>query len=471
MGGFTALDRRTVIIIIGGVILLLASVLPPPAGLSRAGLQMLGLLGFGAFFWITEPIPMAITALLVIVLQAAFRIRTAAEVFHSFGNKALFFLIGAFMLAAAIEKSELHKRFALGFLQRFRARPRTFTLGIMVTCAGMSFIMPEHAVAALMLPIVLSIVVALEVIPGESNFGIVSMLAIAYGCSIGSLGTLIGGARNPLTIGFLSEVMDIRLSFLDWITLSWPVVLFSVPLVWFVLTRLYPIEIEETAAAHERMAEEVAALGEFGGKERTVLIVLAGTIAAWVGISLFPSWSDYLGLAGIALLAGVALFFTRTLSWKDVEHRMPWGIVLLYGGAITLGVGLESAGAAKWLAGNLLALTGQNAYILIFVLVGVTIALTEAMSNTAAVAIMLPIAFGISQQIAALTPLLVSMLVALTGGLAFMLVIATPGNAIVYSSGYFKPRHLLKAGVGAHLICIPILLVTAFTYWRFLGVW
>lgn len=432
-----------------------------PAGLEPNGQIMLGILVMAAILWITEPIPLPVTGLLIMILQPLLGIMQATEVFSSFGNQAVFFLIGAFIIAAAIEKHGLHKRFALRFLSMFEKSPRFFTLGIMISCACLSFIMPEHGVAALFLPIIVSILIAMKIVPRQSNFGKISMLSVAYGCSIGSLGTLIGGARNPLTIGFLSSLENpINVSFFDWMLYSMPIVIIALPLVWLILQFSFPIEIKDITPAKNEIRKQVQQAGKITKNGTTVLLILFLTITLWI----FSTYID-LGLAVVAILGGVLLFITGTINWKDVEKRVPWGIILLYGGAITLGIGIQTTGAGEWIAHNIFQLAGTHPYLVILGLIIFTIFLTEVMSNIGAVAILLPIGFALSLEIPGISPLLASMIIALSGGLAFMLVIATPGNAITYSSGYFTTKDLFKAGVFANIICILIVFVVAIVYW------
>jgi len=433
----------------------------PPSGLSREGWLMMGILLMAIILWITTPIPIAVTGLLIMVMQPVVGAAGADEVFHSFGNQAVFFLIGVFIIAGAIEKHGLHRRIALKFLSRFEKSPRMFTFGIMVASAFLSFIMPAHGVAALLLPIVASILIAMKAIPRQSNFGKVSMLAIAYGCSIGSLGTPIGGARNALTIGILAGE-GIKISFLEWMKYSMPVVVIAIPAVWLILQIAFPIEIEDISGAKREIEGQVGKMGGMGRKEIVVSAILAITVILWI---LFSS-PEYLGLGVIALLGGALLFFTGTISWEDVEKRVPWGIILLYGGAITLGVGMNSTGAGSWIANAMLNIAGNNVYLVILSLVAFTVLLTNVMSNVGAVATLLPIALGISAEFSGISPLLASMVVALSGGLAFMLVISTPGNAITYSSGYFSTRDLLKAGSVVNIVCMAIIFAVAVIYWR-----
>ena len=443
------------------LILALFYVIPTPEGLTFEGKMMLGILIVGAILWILEPIPLAITGLLIMILQPLLGVMDATEVFSSFGNQAVFFLIGAFILATGLEKYGIHRRIALRFLRFFGKNARSLTFGIMVSCAFLSFIMPSHGVAAFLLPIATTILIASKVVPRQSNFGKVSMLSVAYGCSIGSLGTLIGGARNPLTIEILAELdPPIYVSFFEWMIYAMPVVFISLPVVWFILQLVFPIEPVDITKARDTIDAQVQEVGRLSHQGIIVSIIFLFTITLWV------FFSNIIGLAVIALVGSILLFITRSISWKDVEQSLPWGIILLYGGAVTLGVSMSETGAGAWIAQQVIGTVGGEVLLALFMLILLSVLLTNTMSNIGAVAILLPIAFGIATEIPGLTPLLGAMIVALSGGLAFMLVIATPGNAIAYSSGYYSTRDLLKAGSLANILCIFILFAVAWFYWQ-----
>ena len=433
-----------------------------PEGLSKDGQIMIGILIMAAILWITEALPLPVTSLLILILQPMLVMEIKPEdVFSSFGNQAVFFLIGAFIIAAAVEKHGLHKRIALRFLARFDQSPRFFTLGVMLACACMSFVMPEHGVAAFFLPIIVSVLIAMKITPKMSNFGKISMLSVAYGCSIGSLGTLIGGARNPLAIGILSDLKEpITVSFFDWMIYAMPVVIISLPLVWLILQFAFPIEIKNVTKAKKEIQKQVKQSGRISKKEITVLTILIATVIMWITLSNSASF----GLAVIAVLGAFLLFLTGCINWRDVEKRVPWGIILLYGGAITLGIGIQKTGAGNWIAHQLFQSAGANIYIVILVMIVITVLLTNIMSNIGAVALLLPIGIAIASQLD-ISPLLTTMVIALSGGLAFMLVIATPGNAITYSSGYFSTKDLFKAGALANIICIIVVFLVAAIYW------
>jgi sodium-dependent dicarboxylate transporter 2/3/5 len=458
------LFRRNIFFIITAfLILVIFYFLPTPDGLSFNGKMMIGILLMGAVLWIAEPIPLAVTGLLMMVIQPILGILPAGDVFSSFGNQAVFFLIGAFILAGSLEKHGLHKRIALKFLSFFEKNPKMFTFGIMLSCTLLSFIMPSHGVAAMFLPIVTSILIAMKIAPRKSNFGIVSMLSIAYGCSIGSLGTLIGGARNPLTIGMLADLeQPITVSFFDWMTYSMPIVFIALPIVWLILQISFPIEVKHIATAKIEIKHQVSRSGRMGRHEIIVMCIMTLTVILWI----FVSSPGFFSLAVIAILGSILLFFTGSITWKDVEQRVPWGLILLYGGAITLGVGMQKTGAGAWLAHRFFVVAGDNPYFVIFGLIILTVLLTNIMSNVGAVAILLPIGIAISTEIPGISPLLASMLIALSGGLAFVFVIATPGNAIAYSSGYFSSRNLLRAGVVANIACIGVIFIMAVIYWK-----
>ncbi|KAA0000308.1 MAG: hypothetical protein FE046_03845 [Thermoplasmata archaeon] len=204
---------------------------------------------------------------------------------------------------------------------------------------------------------------------------------------------------------------------------------------------------------------EVRRMGKPATEEKAVFVIYVLTILAWIFLS------DAIGVAVIALMAALSLFFLRLVEWEDVEKRVQWGIILLYGGALTLGNAMETTNAAGWLATKIIPIFGENEVVLLAVLILTTFILTNIMSNTAAVAVMLPISFGIATQ-AGISPVLSSMAVAIAGGGAFMFVIATPGAAIAYSSGYITQKQLAKAGFLASIICMFIILLTAVFYWK-----
>jgi len=196
-------------------------------------------------------------------------------------------------------------------------------------------------------------------------------------------------------------------------------------------------------------------------KEKEVLLVYAITIILWI------FFSSSIGIAVIALLASSALFLLNLVDWNDIERRVQWGIIMLYGGAITMGKSLATTGAASWLAGNIVPFFGDNKWLILFSVIFITIFLTNLMSNTAAVATMLPIGFEMLVS-AGINPVIAVMSIAMAGGVSFVLIISTPSMAIAYSSGYISQKNLIKTGLISSIVCLILIMIFAFSYWQFL---
>ncbi len=444
--------------ILAFAVLFLFIVLPSPEGLSKEGEMTLGILAMAVILWITDAIPVAATGLLIMGLQPLLGIMPATNVFSNFGNDAIFFVMSAFILAAALEKYNVHKRMALRMLKFFGVKPKRFIFGIIVSSAILSFIMLSHAVAMLLLPIIVSILLSVKAMPKKSNLGIASMLSIAYGSSIGSWGTLLGGARNPLTVAIIAETGH-HITFLEWMIYSVPLVIISIPIVAGIILFLYPPEESDMKNALISLEGEVKKMGKIRGKELHVAVVYSITALMWIFLS------SYINMGVIALIGASLLFIFQLITWDDIEKRVQWGIILLYGGAITIGKSLEATSAAEWLTSQLTGIVGLNPWMVLFFIIIITIFFTNMMSNTAAVAAILPIGMQIA-MVKGINPVIAGMSIAMAGGIAFLFVISTPSNAIVYSSGYISRMDMIKAGLMTSISLAIILILTAFFYWQ-----
>ncbi len=448
-------------------VLLMLSVLalPRPDGLSYEGQAMFAVLAFSIPMFLLQPIPLGLVGVLVMVLPLILGAADVGSTFSAFGNPAVFFLIGAFMISAAMEKTPLHRRISLLFLRTAGSSPRMLVLFTMLSGAFLSFLMPEHGVIVLLVPIITYVAASIGLVPLRSNLGKGMLIGAAYGCTIGSLGTPLGGARNPLTIGFLIS-RGIEVNFLRWMELSLPLVLLSILLVWGMLVLIFPPEMKRIKTIPQVLEDELGGLPPVTGRNLLVSLTLLLIIASFI---ILPSLFG-VDLTLIALIGGVAIFLVGGMRWEDVESRIPWGIILLYGGAITLGVHLIESGGASFLADRIVDITGGSPFLSILLVVILTKLLTEFMSNTAAVSVLLPI--GSAVFLAAGLPVeMGAMLVGLSGGLAFMFLISTPGNLISFTSGYFSQKDLLKAGLLVNLVTIAAVFLTAYTYWKLIGVW
>ncbi len=435
-------------------ILLIFYLIPTPDGLDYKGKMMIGLMSFAIFLFVTETLPLGMSGILIMAIPPILGIYDSREVFGFFGNEAIFLLISAFILAAGFQKSGLHRRTAVRFLKRFGKSPKIFILGILLLGSSFSFMMSEHAVVALMIPI---IAFSLMGVYEDENLRKAGMIALAYGCSVGSIGTLLGGARNPYAVSFISENTGTNITFLQWSTMAIPVVLIMLPIVWLLLITVFPTKTEKIPVKKERKSP-------ISGMEIKAGSVLLGTV---VLLFIFGS----IGTAVIAILGATAMFLLGVIDWRDVEKAIPWGVLLLYGGAITLGKGMLNTGATEWIASGIVRYVGSNPELLLLIVIAITVLFTEFMSNTAAVALMLPIGLGLSAAVPALNPIAVSMAIALAGGFAFTLLIGNPGNMITYSTGYYRQKDLFRIGIFADIFGISVIYLVAMTVWKFMGVW
>lgn len=458
-----ARSRRALLLLLGVVIYWSVLEAPTPAELGASGQKALAVFCLCVFYWVLNVLPLMITSLLAIVLLPLAGVMPSKEVYALFGNEAVFFILGAFILAAAMMKSGLSARLALTLLQRFGHRPVSLVLGILVINGVMSFMMSEHAVAAMTFPIVVEIVAVLHLPRGRSNYGRSLFLAMAWGTTIGGVATLLGGARAPLALGILREVTGQSYSFFEWAALNIPLSLILSVVAWVVLRLFFPIDITDTSAAVQRVQERLLGLGRVSGQEWLTGAIMGLTVTLWIVLG-----EEY-GLANIALSAVVVLFAFGLVRWHDVEGYVNWGLILMYGGAISLGSALSRTGAASWLAGETIAEWAGGSVSVVFLLSAAAIALTEVMSNSAAVAIVMPISLAVAEQFG-IDPRMMAPLVAVPAGLSFLLPIGTPANAIAYSSGFLRVRDMLIPGLILNLSALLIFNLLVWWYWPWLGV-
>lgn len=444
-------EKKLAYLLIAFFILAIFYFIPTPDRLSYHGKMMLGILVFAAFLFISEALPLGMAGLLVMAIPPILGIFPPQEVFGFFGNEAVFFLIGAFILAAGVQKSGMHRRIASHMLRIFGKSSKLYILGILVLASSMSFIISEHAVVALLLPIIGASLITVE---KGSNMGKAGMISLTYGATAGSVATLMGGARNPYTVAYLAENYGIHLSFLDWSIMALPVTLIMLPTLWLIITIVH---------RPERFAPpKIKSEGKMSRQEMVVLGIILFTLTI---LLIVRSW----GIAVAVIIGAVLLFVFDILSWKDIERSMPWGIILLYGGAMTLGKGLQITGASQWLSSSIIGVIGENPYLILLILLIITVLMTEIMSHAAAVALMLPIGAGIA-SVSGMSVLVISMAIALAGGFGYTLLIGTPGNIMTYSTGYFKQKDMMKTGVLADLVGIVAVFIMAVWLWPLMGV-
>ena len=437
--------------------------LPTPEGLTIQGQRALSLFAVCLVLWVTGMLPLAITSLMAIVTVPLLGILDNKETYALFGNEAVFFILGAFILSGAVMHSGLSGRIALTIMNRFGSTPKGLLISIFFLAAVLSFFMSEHAVAAMLFPIVLEIAKSLNLRPGISNYGKSLFIALAWGCIIGGVATFLGGARVPLAVGMLKEATGINIGFFEYSIVVFPTVLIMLLAGYLWLTRFFPQDIEDIHMAKAVFERKIKGLGKIGYAEYAVGVLMVLTVFLWL------FFGRIIGIANIAIVAVVALFILKLVRWKDIEEYVNWGIILMYGGAITLGASLEKSGAATWLANTVIGTWANSPFLVIALLSLSTILLTEGMSNAAVIAVLLPVGIGIAGKFN-IDPKIITYAIAIPAGLAFCFPMSTPANAIAVSSGYITTKDMTKAGILMMIIAWIVFIIVAKVYWPMVGV-
>jgi len=471
-GEAISLDRRPIHVLLAGEALPFISLIAilaiglftagttPPQGLDAAGWSALVIFFLCLVLWVTQLLPLAVTSMLGLALLPLLGVMSAGEVFSFFGNPAVFFILGAFMLAAGAMQSGLSERTALLVLNRFATSPRKLLLTMLLLPAGMACLMPEHAVAALFLPMVWEIVRSLGLRPGN-RYAQSLFFAMAWGAIIGGVVTLLGGARGPLALALSEELTGSTFSFLDWTLAAAPIAAGVLAVSAVVLLKVTPFASMDIKNARERITLRRLELGDLDLKAYTMAALLALTVLAWM----FAGHAS--SLAGIALISVVVMFALRLVGWEAMERHVNWGVVLMYGGAIAIGKALTVTGAAVWLAhamvpGSLVGLA------LLTLLAFLTLLFTEGVSNAAAVAVVLPVAMPLANA-AGIDPVMAALAVGIVSGFAFMLPMGTPPNAMIFGTGYVRSSSMLRYGAILSLAALTMFLLTAAFWWPVLG--
>jgi len=431
---------------------------------------------FMAIWWVTEAVPIPVTALLPVAVLPVFGVGTTAEIAAPYANPLVFLFLGGFLIALAIQRWDLHRRIALLILHYSGQRPHHVVAGFMVGTAGLSMWVSNTATAAMMLPIGLSVVVVMEGHRGneaseaQRRFTRALLLGIAFAANIGGIGTLIGTPPNAILAAFMAETYGVYIGFGQWMMIGVPVSLSLLVLCWWILTRLaFPLERTAIAGVTELIAQRRAELGPITPTERRVLAVFALTALAWVLRPLLEHQFDGVNLsdAGIAIVGAIALFLLPAadhhqgalLDWSRTRE-LPWGVILLVGGGLSLGTAIESSGLSTAVAAQLIGMGTLPIVMTIAAIAAFTVLLSHVASNTATTAMLLPLVTSIAVTTDQ-APAFLAVPVALAASCAFMLPVATPPNAIVFGSERLHVVDMVRAGSGVTLIALPLITVAS----------
>jgi len=442
------------------VVFLWGSFQTAPQGLTDSGYQALLVFSLCLVLWVSQLLPLPITSLLGLALLPVLGALPASEVFSFFGNPAVFFVLGAFMLVAGLMQSGLSERVALFVLKKTGNCSNRLLMAMLFLPALMACVMPEHAVAALFLPIAWEIVRSLGLRKGHA-YAQAIFFALAWGAIIGGVATLLGGARGPLALALVDELAGQSFSFLQWSMAAVPLVFGVLLVASLLLKHMVKGVCLDMQAVQDKFDERRLELGDLTVKGWLMTALMVFTVMAW----LLAGHAN--ALASIALVSVVLMFALRLVDWSEVEKHVQWGVVLMYGGAIAVGKALSDTGAAVWLAHTLIP-GDVVGLALIALLVLITLLFTESVSNAAAVAIVLPIAMPVGVQ-AGIEPVFMALSIGIIAGFAFILPMGTPPNAMIYASGYVKALSMLKYGLLLSSSAFVMFLLVVNFWWPMIG--
>ena len=472
---------RLIGLVLGPVAFFLVLFFFRPEGLSEEANAVLATTAWIAIWWITEAIPIAVTALLPIVLFPLSGGLDLSATSASFGHKYIFLYMGGFIIAIAIEKWNLHKRIALNIINLIGSDVRKIILGFMLATAFLSMWISNTATAVMMLPIGIAIIKQLKDNPdtvADENliFGKALMLAIAYSASIGGVATLIGTPPNLVLAGIVLDTYGYEITFMQWFIFGLPISITLLFLCWKYLTRYaFTFKQNEFPGGKKEIKRLLTTLGKITYEEKLVTAVFALTAFCWITRSfllqkLLPGLDDTI----IAIFFAIVLFLIpsknrreRLINWEEAV-QMPWGIILLFGGGMALAKGFEESGLAVWIGGQMTSLSGLPIFLLILVLIAAVNFLTEITSNLATTAMLLPVLAPMALSID-VHPFVLMVGAAVAASCAFMLPVATPPNAVVFGSGYLRIPDMVSKGFFMNLA--SILILTLFVYFVLPELW
>ncbi|MBE1878677.1 SLC13 family permease [Myceligenerans pegani] len=480
-----AVRRRRVVGLAAGVVLGALVYLILPGDLNSSARFVAAVAALMAVWWMTEAIPLAATALIPMVAFPFLEDFTSEEggaigmaaVVTPYANPIIWLFMGGFVLGLAMQRWNLHRRFALSIVSRVGTNPVALVGGFMLATALVSMWVSNTATAIMMFPVGLAVLALVNSREPDKNLATALLLGIAYAASIGSVSTLIGTPPNTLLRGFVQEEYGISIGFAEWMLVGVPLAAVFLVVAWLVLTRVaFRPGTEGIGEARQMLRDEVAAMGRLSRGEWTVAAVFAAAATAWIVFGALGQsdsfvaanpWIDTYDDAMVAIAAALALFLIpatrdgqRTLDWSAMKE-LPWGILLLFGGGLALSAQFGQTGLSTWIGEQVAGLAGVPVWVVVLAVIVVVIFLTELTSNTATTATFLPVMAGVAGGLG-IEPLMLLVPTALAATMAFMLPVATPPNAIVFGSGQITIGQMVKGGVLLNVAGIVLIMATVY---------
>ena len=484
------MSRNNYIGLISGLILFfIVLLLPVPEHVRPEAMHVLAVATLMATWWITEAIPIPATALLPIFLFPTLGIMNGSEVTQPYANHLIYLFLGGFLIAVTIEKWNLHRRIALHTIRLIGITPNRIILGFMLSSASLSMWISNTAATMMMLTIGLAVLkqvvneinndpeLDINTTPTHFNFGTALMLGIAYAASIGGIATLIGTPPNAILAGVIETQLGQSISFLNWMIFALPLSIIMLLITWYYLTHIaYPSEIDHLPGGQETIQREIVELGSMSQQEKSVLFIFISVAILWIIRGLVDFEQFKMVKDSTIAIGGALLLFVIPSNLKKREFlldwqtavKIPWDILILFGGGFALAKGFNDSGLTQVIAEQLSVLQGSSLLLIVAMVTIVVIILTEITSNTATASMILPIIAALAIAIH-IHPYCLMFAVALAASFAFMLPVATPPNAIVFSSRYVTIRQMAKAGIWVNLF--GAILITIFIMFYLPIVW
>ena len=461
---------------LGILTFLIMIILPAPSGLNPVGWSVAAVVALMAIWWATESIPVAVTALIPLALFPLLGVVSFKDAAIPYANPNIYLFLGGFMLALAIERSGLHKRMALHMIIAAGSSGPKLIGGFMTIAALISMFVMNTSTTLMLLPIGLAVCsVVTKTIPNLTQkeitfFDTSLMLGIAYAATIGGMSTLVGTAPNIVFSAFMQETYGIEISMIQWMTLGVPLAIVMLYSAWVILTKfVFPTSFITSDDTKMHLRNMLSEQGPLSKDEKKISIIFGITALAWMFRTILDNYEIFTGLtdAGIAIISAILLFMIPSSSSKgellDWSHsdKLPWGLLILFGGGLSIAAQINSSGLGIWIGEGLSVLSSVPPIFLILAVAALIIFLTEVTSNVATTSTFLPVFGAVAVGIGVL-PVSLTVPVCLAASCAFMLPVATPPNAIVYGSGKFTIATMMKAGFALNII--GIFVVTLFAY-------